>query len=118
MRCTKSTTDVQEALEQILQGSLDEHYWLAFLITGDRNLSVQALTSALDIVDTDTNETFRSFTCSWARKLILAEALGTIHSQLRESMLRTQRAVQDGFENLCSPSEAVCQNISKRDLER
>lgn len=68
-----------------------ELYWLAFLLTGDRELSVQAFTNALD-GDVGANPFYRDWIVSWARRLVIAGALGVITSELRESVRRVEKS--------------------------
>ena len=77
------------ALHQVFAHHYSEYYWLAFLLTGDRERSVRAFTNALDLWD-ETNPVFREFMVSWPRRLIIAAALATTDAELRESMLRTE----------------------------
>jgi len=110
---------MQHALRKMVQEYVDEHYCLAWLLTGNRNHCVQTLTDALDALDGDmTSETFRGFWLSWARQLVIAAALGKIKSQLRESMLRTQLVADNGLDDLSTPAVANYHRLSKLDLER
>src|SRR5437879_5784186 len=84
-----SENEAQAALFKVFEEHQAELYWLAFLLTGDREHSAEAVTRALDFKDAG-NRTFRGFMVSWARKLVIAEALAAIDSELRESALRLQ----------------------------
>lgn len=70
-----------------------ELYSLAFLLTGSADRGVEAFNRALDF-DED-NPSFGEFMSSWARKLVIAEALGSIKAELRASSKRTARAPEE-----------------------
>jgi DNA-directed RNA polymerase specialized sigma24 family protein len=102
-------------MKRIFKEHMSELYWLAFLLTGDRERSVQAFTGALqgDAVP----PAFESFMLAWARKLVIVSALGTMRRELRESALRIQPgngANLAGLGRLVSIDEA---SLSKQDLE-
>jgi hypothetical protein len=80
-------------LVQIFEEESSELYSLAFLLTGDTDRSVQAFDRALDF--DEENVAFGEFMHSWARKLIIAESLGTIKAELRISKQRVARAPED-----------------------
>lgn len=83
-----------------LSGAFGEHcselYWLAFLLTGDKEQSVQAFTHALEVEDAANpflpNPFFQGWLVSWARSLVIAAALGTIPSELRRSVRRVEHS--------------------------
>jgi hypothetical protein len=80
-------------LTQIFEEKSSELYTLAFLLTGDADRSVEAFSRALDTEEPE-NPSFGEFMNSWARKLIIVEALGTITPELRASKQRTARATE------------------------
>jgi len=61
-------------------------YWLAFLLTGDREASVDAAVEALD--SSDGNAFFSAWMLAWSRKVVIAKALAAIRQELAESALR------------------------------
>jgi len=71
-----------------------ELYSLAFLLTGNADRGVEAFSRALDF-DEEANPVFGEFMNAWARKLVIAEALGTMDAELRTSRQRTARAAED-----------------------
>src|SRR5467141_3722121 len=89
-----SGNEAQAVLFRVFEEHQDELYWLAFLLTGDQEHSANAFTRALDFKD-GANARFREFMVSWARKLVIAEALAAIDSELRESALRLRTADPD-----------------------
>jgi hypothetical protein len=81
-------------LIQIFEERSSELYSLAFLLTGNADQGVEAYSRALDF-DEEDNPVFGEFMNSWARKLIVAEALGAMEPELRTSRQRTARAAED-----------------------
>jgi DNA-directed RNA polymerase specialized sigma24 family protein len=61
-------------------------YWLAFLLTGHREASVDAAVEALD--SSDSNAFFSAWMLAWARKVVIAKALGAIRHELAASAIR------------------------------
>jgi hypothetical protein len=90
----KHFTPTQETLVETFENHSSELYWLAFLLTGNADRSVLAFDKALEY-DEEDNPFFGDFMNAWARKLIVVEALGTIEKELRLSMLRVARLVDD-----------------------
>ncbi|HTB12936.1 MAG TPA: hypothetical protein VK752_15245 [Bryobacteraceae bacterium] len=80
-------------LIQIFEEQYSELYSLAYLLTGNADRSVEAFDRALEIEEPE-NPAFGEFMNSWARKLIVVEALGTIKSELRVSKQRVARAAE------------------------
>jgi DNA-directed RNA polymerase specialized sigma24 family protein len=78
-------------LSQIFEDHAAELHWLAYLLTGNQDRSVQAFTKALDSEDY-ANPAIADFMVSWSRKLVIGAALETIRPELRESALRTARS--------------------------
>lgn len=61
-------------------------YWLAFLLTGQREASVDMAVEALD--SPDGNPFFSAWMLAWARKVVIAKALGAIRQDLAASARR------------------------------
>ena len=78
---------------EIFEENSSELYSLAFLLTGNADRGVEAFNRALDVEED--NPAFGEFMTSWARKLIIGEALGTIGTELRASKQRVARAPED-----------------------
>ncbi|MGA3185719.1 MAG: hypothetical protein ABSF22_01290 [Bryobacteraceae bacterium] len=78
--------------------NLAELYWLAYLLTGNEDRSVHASSSALDIDD----GLFDGEKKKWARALTIVEALGTIETVLRRSLVRV---AQSNGEEMASQAE-------------
>jgi DNA-directed RNA polymerase specialized sigma24 family protein len=59
-------------------------YWLAFLLTGHREISIEATVEALELRDT-ANPFFSAWMHGWSRKVVVAKALGAIREELAAS---------------------------------
>ena len=93
-----------------------ELYWLAFLLTGNREQSVEAFTRAVNFEDT-ANPVFRGFMVSWARKLVIAQALAQIGLELHESMLRSEARDFSQPEDLPSRARMSADKVTRQQLE-
>jgi len=102
-------------MNRVFEQHMPELYWLAYLLTGDRERSVQAFTGALN---SDTKEpALQRFMLSWARKLVIVAALGTIRRQLRESALRTRPSSKGELAGLAHLASVDHSGLTKRELE-
>jgi len=102
-------------MERIFRDKMAELYWLAFLLTGDRERSVQAYTAALN--SEAPAPALQGFILAWARKLVIVAALGTMRRQLRESMLRTRATTADRLKDLGRLASVDLENFTKNELE-
>src|SRR5207253_11007444 len=119
MRSHKAKDEAGSALFRIFKEQYPELHWLSQLLTGDSERIAPALTGGLDFEDT-ANPVFAEFMATWSRKLVIAESLGAITAELRESALRTQRLPPPdsaGLDGLPAPT-AGFQNITKQEFER
>jgi DNA-directed RNA polymerase specialized sigma24 family protein len=66
-------------------------YWLAYLLTGRHDLSIDIATDAA-VSPEDGNPFFGAWMRDWSRRLVIAKALAAIREQLAESARRTERA--------------------------
>jgi hypothetical protein len=64
------------------------HCRLAWLLTGEREVSVNATLEALDAAS-DPNWSFAEWMSAWSRRLVIAEVLTAIRAKLAESARRT-----------------------------
>ena len=112
-----SDNEAQAGLFGVFEEHQAELYWLAYLLTGDRERSAETVTRALDFKD-GANATFRGFMVSWARKLVIAEALAVIDSALRESALRLQTPDPAEPPALPPPDWISRQRITRPEFER
>jgi len=76
-----------QTLEQANNGAADV-YWLAFLLTGHRGLSVDVTLEALAFPD-DANPFFSTWMLAWSRRVFIAKALAAIRDELIASARRT-----------------------------
>jgi DNA-directed RNA polymerase specialized sigma24 family protein len=102
-------------MDRIFRDNMSELYWLAFLLTGDRERSVEAFAGALNSEAPD--PTLQRFLLSWARRLVIVAALGTIRSQLRESVARNQPATAGELKGLAQMDPADRARLTKSELE-
>lgn len=75
-----------QPLDQVNEYAADL-YWLAFLLTGHREISIDATVEALDLQDTG-NRFFSAWMHGWSRKVVAAKALGAIREELAASASR------------------------------
>lgn len=102
-------------MDRIFRTHMSELYWLAYLLTGDRERSVQAYTGALH--SEAPAPAMQKFMLSWARRLVIVAALGTIRHQLRESALGTRPAMKSELDGLARMEPIDQASMSKQDLE-
>lgn len=102
-------------MERIFREQMSDLYWLAYLITGDRERSVEAFTGALN--SESTPPALQRFMRSWARRLVIVAALGTIRRQLRESALRTRPVTREELRGLSRLASADLANLTKQEIE-
>jgi len=89
MRLRKSNPAIEEALTRTFVNERSELLWLAFLLTGDRDTSIDVLATAMDMDDV-ASPFFRNWMISWSRKLVIARALGSLEPQMAASVQRTR----------------------------
>lgn len=102
-------------MDQVFREHMSELYWLAYLLTGDRERSVQAYTGALN--SDAPAPALQKFMLSWARRLVIVAALGTIRRELRESALQSRPATRDELAGLTPLPPANLAGLTKRELE-
>lgn len=102
-------------MDRIFRDNMAELYWLAYLLTGDRERSVQAYTGALN--SEEPAPALQRFMSAWARRLVIVAALGTIRRQLRESELRTRPATSGELAGLARSSSVDRTGFTKQELE-
>ncbi|MGB6946044.1 MAG: hypothetical protein WBE37_26830 [Bryobacteraceae bacterium] len=66
-------------------------YWLAFLLTERRDLSIEIASDTL-VSEDDASPFFTDWMRGWQRRLVIARALTAIHHELADSARRTQLA--------------------------
>jgi DNA-directed RNA polymerase specialized sigma24 family protein len=90
-------------------------YWLAFLLTGRREDSVDMTVEALD--SADGNPFFSAWMLAWARKVVIAKALGA----MRQELAASARRVASARSPRCAPPArrwALEPGATKAQLER
>ena len=102
-------------MTRVFRDNMAELYWLAFLLTGDRERSVQAYTGALN--SDAPAPALQKFMLSWARRLVIVAALGTIRRQLHASALRIRPATKGELAGVSALAAADLAHLTKRDLE-
>jgi len=90
-------------------------YWLAFLLTGNRETSLDAAVEALDAPDG--NPFFSTWMLAWSRKVVIAKALAAIRVELAAS---AQRIAEARSRKSASPSGnwTPARDVTKAELER
>jgi DNA-directed RNA polymerase specialized sigma24 family protein len=76
-----------QTLEQANQRAADL-YWLAFLLTGHRGLSVDVALDSVAFPD-DANPFFSAWMLAWSRRVFIAKTLAGIRDELASSARRT-----------------------------
>lgn len=102
-------------MERIFRDQMAELYWLAYLLTGDRERSIQAYTGALN--SEAPAPALQKFMRSWARRLVIVAAVGTIRRQLRESKVLSEPAAHAELVDLTRLGSADLARLSKSELE-
>ena len=93
-----------------------ELLWLAYLITGNRELSVDAVVNAADY--DPSNPFFRNWMISWSRKLVIARALGAVERDMAVSLDRTRRLRHPRLQGFPSPQWSLDSHRDKAELEK
>jgi len=68
---------------------LNDLYWLGYLLTGDRERSVQAVIDHLDIHSAD-NPFFEHWMLAWSRKIFIAKVLASARAEVEASAQHTK----------------------------
>lgn len=89
MRLHRSGPGIEQALARTFASERSELLWLAYLLTGDRGMSVEAVVDAMDLSDAG-NPFFRNWMISWSRKLVIAKALSAVEPQMADSVRHTR----------------------------
>lgn len=66
-------------------------YWLAFLLTGARDISIDVAADAA-LSQAAVNPFFATWIRAWTRKIVIAKAVSAIRDELRASVHRTELA--------------------------
>ena len=72
-------------------------YWLAFLLTGDREISIDTATD-VEVADAGGTPSFTDWMRAWSRRLVIAKALAAIGQELAAARRRIdEMEVQESF---------------------
>lgn len=94
-----------------------ELLWLAYLLTGDRQTSMDAVVHAMDTSDA-ANPFFRNWMISWSRKLVIAKALGSIEQEMGESVRRARERQCPRPAEIPTRGWSLNANTDKAEIER
>jgi hypothetical protein len=100
---------------EILEKTSAGLYWMAYLLTGNEDRSVEAFSAALDA--SDQSPGFEEFMSEWSRKLVIVKALGAIEPALQESIHRLAVSPHMKERKMPPLSTIVREDISKKDFE-
>lgn len=91
-------------------------YWLAFLLTGHPDISIEIAADAVASEDY-ANPFFADWMHGWQRRLVIEKALTAIHHELADSARRMEWR---RFNNSATPPPkwSISPNTTKADLER
>jgi DNA-directed RNA polymerase specialized sigma24 family protein len=108
-------TEAAKSAEDLKSDATDL-YWLAFLLTGRRDVSIDIAADAA-VSEDYPNSFFADWMRDWRRRLVIGHALTVIRDELADSARRTKRARVDGAATSQGdwPSGPV---VTKADLER
>jgi hypothetical protein len=117
MGWNKSGRRLEGALARTFANEHTELLWLAFLLTGDRELSVDAVADATDMNDAG-NPFFRNWMISWSRKLVIAKALSVVEFDMAESVRRMRERRHDRPAEVATEDWSLDAAADKEQLER
>jgi hypothetical protein len=104
-----------KTLRQVTHSAADLH-WLAFLLTGRREIAFDVTAQITDLTDRR-NGFFSTWIMSWSRRLVIARALAAVREELARSARRTALK-QTEHSEFPPPSWALDAGTTKSDLER
>ena len=109
--------EASEACYSLFEEHWPNLYWLAFLLTGDREQGVRAVADAIDLA---CGNSFPPESVDpWARDLVVVACVTAIHTRLRDSILRTERLQRQKFANLdVMPSPMWSVRTTTSELQR
>jgi hypothetical protein len=103
----KNTANIKKAAADL--------YWLAFLLTGRRDISIDIAADAATSQD-GANPFFADWLRGWQRRLVIAKALTAIHDELADSARRTEVAPPNSSGT--PRNWSLSPDTTKADLER
>lgn len=90
-------------------------YWLAFLLTGRPDISIDIAADAA-VAEDNENLFFADWMRNWQRRLVVAKALTAIHDELADSARQTEIAA--GGDSRMPRNWSLSPDTTKADLER
>ena len=91
-------------------------YWLAFLLTGDREASVHAAEETIE--SPEANPFFLGWMMAWSRKVIISKALGAIRQELAASAARMALARTPRSASPLPRNWSLAASATRTELER
>jgi len=91
-------------------------YWLAFLLTGQRDMSIDIATDAVASEEAS-NSFFADWMRGWQRRLVIGKAVAAIHDELAASARQTKQARANGSA-MPSRNWSLSPDTTRDDLER
>jgi DNA-directed RNA polymerase specialized sigma24 family protein len=104
----KNTEDLKRAAADL--------YWLGFLLTGRRDVSIDIAADAA-VSEDYPNSFFTDWMRDWHRRLVIGKALTAIRDELADSALRTKRARVDAAASW-HRDWSTRPNVTKAELDR
>jgi hypothetical protein len=113
--CRSAKIEAAKSADDLKRDAADL-YWLAFLLTGRRDVSIDNAADGA-VSEDDPNSFFGDWMRDWRRRLVIGQALTAIRGELADSARRTKRAHVDGAATTQRnwPTGPV---VTKADLER
>jgi hypothetical protein len=108
-------TEAAKSAEDLKSDATDL-YWLAFLLTGRRDVSIDIAADAA-VSEDYPNSFFADWMRDWRRRLVIGQALTAIHAELADSARRTKQARVDAAAT-SQRDWSTRPAVTKADLER
>jgi DNA-directed RNA polymerase specialized sigma24 family protein len=91
-------------------------YWLALLVTGDREESAELAAGALE--SADSNPFFSAWMLAWSRKVVIARALAAVRQELAASARKVAMARAPRCGSRVPRNLSLTAAANRRELER
>jgi DNA-directed RNA polymerase specialized sigma24 family protein len=104
-----------KTLQHVRHSAADLH-WLAFLLTGRREIAADVTEQAIDLTD-GRNGFFSTWMMSWSRRLVIARTLAAVREDLARSARGTALRHTENSE-FPPPSWVLGAGTTRSDLER
>jgi DNA-directed RNA polymerase specialized sigma24 family protein len=103
-----------QAVDQV-NGRIADLYWLAYLLTGQSEPSLDLAIEAMEEEDRE-GGFFSQWMLAWSRRVVIAKALAAIRGELAQSAVRTE-AERGGRLPVAPPNWVLDRGTSKLQLE-